>query len=200
MITLLAMLALGAQPHCPPVDQQKTVLFHLACDKTTISPSQPLECSVTLTSKRGNEILLAPRGFLPFDTPRWPRVRLQFEIEDGGGRRMLPPSKDARTGRYDVSVFSDRSAMLIQGGDVFGFLYDLNGADWTLPPGTSKARVRAQLEVDMLQRDPKGRWFPGVADFLERRPECAQKRVLKGKWTSDWINIEVRRPAAPRQR
>jgi hypothetical protein len=182
----LSLLFIGTE--CPGATYEG-IKVRLRCDREVVAQSQPLLCTVTLETSPSAGPVLAPGLLLPFDLDFRPRTLIEFEAETGNRRALLKPSESAGRGKYDLGRLEADSLVILPGGRVYGFIYDLNGGDWMLPRTGSPIEIRARIRIDLLSRDSTGQIDPAVRKRLGRFENCADSLVLNGEWTSNWVRV-----------
>lgn len=183
----------------PASDQAPPIQFHLSCEAQELTLGQHLECDVTI--ERDRFPLIVPRLLLPGPVPRRPPSWIQFLIRRGGEERNLAIAPEANSGRYDVASLYTSDLMFLGPRQIYGWRYDLNGADWLLPCSQGTYELQARLNVKLLDPRADGKPDPAVRAILARYSKTiASKIIMNGSWFSNRIKLEVKKgaPIPPR--
>lgn len=166
-----------------------SVRVHLTCDETAIQVDEHLLCRVLIENPRGHLPVLAPRSLLPGVLPHRPPTVLEFYLGEGERRQKVAVASAAERGRYDWGTMSSTELLLLHGGGILGWTFDLNGHDWVLPAGAGTYVIRAKVRIRLLE-PRKGAVDPAVVEAsggLER----ARLLALDGEWISNPLTITV---------
>jgi hypothetical protein len=187
----IANQGLGPQARTPK--QKGRLQARLWCDRVEISPRDTLPCAVFLLADPAGGPIIIPRQLLPYLVKGRPPTVITFEATDSLGATILEPSFEATHGRnHPAPGVQEQGLMVLLDGNLFGWYYDLNGADWVFPSKPGTYQLRARLRIDLTERDEHGKTYEAVALLAGSLRERLKDVAANGEWETNAVSVIVR--------
>lgn len=165
--------------------------LRLICEPAASGLSTAVLCDVTVRNLNAYPVIV-PKVPTPFPIPHLEPTLLYFEVRTGSSWHQLQIASSAKRGRYDLGNLTRDSLLVLRGSGIYGWRFDIDGNDWTLPAKPGNYEIRARLVVQLLPRDPSGRLARPLKELLGSRAGEAKKYVLDGEFISNVVTVEKR--------